>query len=164
MQIGRAVDTLRTELPQFFTRGLVDYTIYSPQIILNEPEHYRFYVRGLRWYQLFMAGTRRVMRWYFDGVCMDVKSISHGVDNTLNVHWVVQGTSRSSILKSVLGGDGFVERSVYEGLFVYRFDGHGRICEHSIQKIMPAPKQFAPLRAISWLQQQKIAVESNVIH
>ena len=162
VNIGHAIDTLRSELPDFFSQGLRNFSIYDSDVVLNEPEHYKFYIKGLRWYRMFLSGARHVLRWYFDNVSLDLKSISHSADNTLHVHWVMQGTPRSSILRSLLTSDSFVERSVYEGLFVYRFNHQGRICEHSIQRIMPAPKQFAPLRAISWFQQRgKMSVELN---
>jgi hypothetical protein len=54
-----------------------------------------------------------------------------------------------------------VEKTVFEGRFIYRFNRAGRIVEHSIDNILPAPKQFVPLTAISWWQRGKLDFELN---
>ncbi|KAI3630603.1 hypothetical protein MIR68_012038 [Amoeboaphelidium protococcarum] len=45
------------------------------------------------------------------------------------------------------------QKIIYNGVFVYRFmdDQRALIDEHSIEKVIPAPRKFAPLTLLGWL-------------
>lgn len=187
---GKAIDTLRTELPYYFERGLQDFSIYDSGVTLTEPQHYRFYIRGLQWYRRFLGCARHVLNWYFSDLTLNIQSISRPSDDELHVRWQMEGTPNTSIfrqsirsylsrsgllffktLKTNRGGGGaddyhgdvLVEKTVYEGRFVYRFGRKdGRVVEHSIENLLPAPKTFVPLSAISWWQRGgKLDLELN---
>jgi hypothetical protein len=193
LNVGKAIDTLRTELPYYFERGLQDYSIYHDNITLSEPQHYRFYIRGLNWYRRFLGCARNVMNWYFSDLTLNIQSISRPADNELHIRWQMEGTPNTLIfrqnLRSYLSRSGWffvsalkpsfgttsggrhdesgdvlmVEKTVYEGRFVYRFGRtDGKVVEHSIENLLPAPKTFVPLSAISWWQRgSKFDLELN---
>lgn len=189
IQMGKAIDTLRNELPDILGRGLQTWSIYDESIVLSEPNHYKFYVKGVYWYKRFMYGAKQVLRWYFHEPKFNLISINQVQrSNEVKVHWRMEGTSKISLLKAFVSEKLAYfgqttssssdhpqsttrtmvqirqdeDLSVYEGIFTYRFNmRNGLITEHSIDKIMPAPKKFAPLNAISWWQRGKMAIELN---
>ncbi|KAJ1553518.1 hypothetical protein HK405_007672, partial [Cladochytrium tenue] len=58
----------------------------------------------------------------------------------LVVRWAFEGVLRHRILFSYLGlGPSHPVTTVYEGVFVYRFDDHGLIDHHRLQSLFPAP-------------------------
>lgn len=180
---GKAIDTLRSELPYYFEHGLIDHSIYDKDILLSEPQHYRFYVRGHSWYKRFFGYARNVLNWYFSDLTLNVLSVSRPVENQFIVRWQIEGLPNTSIFRqnirsylsrSKLFGtafkrskyddddEGMVEKTRYEGIFVYKFNSRGLIAEHSIENIMPIPKTFVPLHAISWWQRGgKLDLELN---
>jgi hypothetical protein len=204
LNVGRAIDVLRTELPYFFENGLVRYDIYHDDIVFTEPHHYKFYVMGKTVYRYLLNTARFILKWYFTDATLNVVSVTQSaMDNKILVRWVMEGTPRTSLFRmrvvsslegsgSALSGltglgthgngshqagsgrsssassgqgpghslvpEGYVEKSVYEGISVYRFNSEGIIVEHAIENVLPAPKKFAPLMAIGWWQRGRMTV------
>lgn len=222
LQMGRAIDVLRRELPFLFDCGLQDWSIYHERVQLSEGQHYRFHVRGLWLYRRFLGAARHVLQFYFSDLEFRVRSVTqqhveggtgfvtdtsstsreHGRDAIpaveVVVRWTLEGTPKPSLLwrnvtlsaqrtleslpESVVGpsstvgsstnssgtsnngnaaetasqNPSLIRRSIYEGMFVYRFDPTtGLIIEHRVENVVPAPfAKFAPLRAIGWWQQR----------
>eukprot|EP00158_Paraphelidium_tribonemae_P008818 Partr_v1_DN28694_c1_g1_i1_m50056 putative Uncharacterized conserved protein (DUF2358) len=162
---GRAIDTLRLELPHLLSKGLSTWDIYSKSILLTEPHHNKFYTRGLGIYRSFLWTSRLVINSYFAGISFQLRSFHSPTDDEVHVRWSMEGTPRMSLLRKYLfrlmtPDDGqksdFVERAVFEGVFIYRFDAGGVIKEHHVTDIMPAPRKFAPLHAIGWWQRGRM--------
>jgi hypothetical protein len=70
----------------------------------------------------------------------------------LHIRWLFEATPRHLVLATTLfplgspgpgGGDarahGALRRSIYEGMFIYDFDRHGKICRHTLVSIHPTP-------------------------
>ncbi|KXS12739.1 hypothetical protein M427DRAFT_146966 [Gonapodya prolifera JEL478] len=55
--------------------------------------------------------------------------------------WILEGTPRHSIVVGAINPDAVVH-ATYEGLSVYKFDGEGKISEHIVVDIQPAPPLF----------------------
>lgn len=168
LRMGKAIDTLRQELPHFFSLGLQDYSIYDEDVHLTEYTHYHFYIRGRWMYRFFLTTTRHILSLYFTNLQLHVKSMTPSPtdDKHLVVRWSLEGSSRVHRLLSLLSplgvfrdddghSSGSDQRVMYEGLFVYKFNRQGWISEHQVSHVEPAPRQFAPLTAIGWWQRQQ---------
>ena len=176
IQLGKAIDTLRSELPMFFdNNGLVDHSIYRDDIVLCEPHHHKFYIKGKTGYRWFMKCSSVMFKWYYTDLKLHLRSVCHhrhGVDE-LHVRWTMEGTAKTALLRSNLfslvwpfssastrpgSGDGNVaEKSSFEGVFIYKFDKNGFIYEHQITDIQPPPRRFIPLHAFGWFQRGRIS-------
>lgn len=169
LNVGKAIDTLRTELPLYFEIGLQDFSIYDDRVALTEYSHYHFYVKGQRFYRYFLAGARSVLRFYFSNLSLNIRSFVHSSERQLVVRWTMEGTSRASLfqeaVKKRLGlltaDESALENSVYEGMFIYKFNEKGLIKEHAVANIVPAPRRFVPLSAIAWWQRSISIAELN---
>ncbi|RUS34430.1 hypothetical protein BC938DRAFT_480494 [Jimgerdemannia flammicorona] len=80
----------------------------------------------------------------------------------LYVRWTLEGTPRTNLLFSLPSTP--IRRSTYQGIFTYRFDRTGRIAEHRIERVVPAPSRRAVFlhgfgswfwRARSWWEQRR---------
>jgi hypothetical protein len=170
LQSGKAIDALQREWPNYFKNGLSDYSIYSKSVLLAEPYHIKFYVKGIQLYKYFMKGFRHGMNWYYGDLKFNIRSISRPNEREVLMRWQVEGTPRGSIEKMWFQGifktlliakdeTEFIEKSVYEGIFRFRFNAQGFIAEHHVENIIPAPKKFVMLNIVSWWQRGKIAGE-----
>jgi hypothetical protein len=111
-------------------------------------------------YKWFMKTVKWGMNWYFSDLEFKIRTIQRVNDYELVMRWSVEGTSRTSLAKIAIGSifmkpSEFVEESVYEGNFRFRFDRNGQISEHVVDNILPAPKKLVMLNAISWWQKGK---------
>jgi hypothetical protein len=138
IKIGEAIDRLRSDLPNIFKRNL-DFSIYSTEILLIEPNHYKFYLKGLSFYKLLMISLRHVFNFYFMDLRLDINSMHQMPDETLHVKWTIEGTAKVSVLKQFFNSllernydSQFLEKSVYEGISIYKFSNSGLISEHCI--------------------------------
>ncbi|KAJ3142411.1 hypothetical protein HDU90_004685 [Geranomyces variabilis] len=69
---------------------------------------------------------------------------SGGDDIQLVVRWIFEGTPR--LHPGLVAPQEHPVRSIYEGVFVYRFDSEGKVCEHRLEAIHPEP----PF-AVNWM-------------
>ncbi|KAJ3182644.1 hypothetical protein HDU87_007983 [Geranomyces variabilis] len=67
-----------------------------------------------------------------------------GDDIQLVVRWIFEGTPR--LHPGLVAPQDHPVRSIYEGVFVYRFDAEGKVCEHRLEAIHPEP----PF-AVNWM-------------
>ncbi|CAG8508750.1 16073_t:CDS:2 [Funneliformis mosseae] len=83
LNVGRAIRTIRTELPLFFGNGLSDTSIYSPNILLTDPHHTRLHVRGKHIYLGIANLLRWSLIWYFDDLTLELIKL-HTVENSID--------------------------------------------------------------------------------
>ncbi|KAJ3329719.1 hypothetical protein HDU76_007311 [Blyttiomyces sp. JEL0837] len=223
LNVGKAIDILQREIPEFFDRGITDRTIYSRNVHYTDPLHFPGWKLKGHMAYLGMAGMLRwFCVWYYDGPDIDIVRLRqcrgpflgggtgeegiagsgeggvggvggshHGdggaspthpphhhpkpvgletpgevggagdeldwdctspetSDNAVRVvvRWVFEGTPRYQVWMTALNPLFVPKPTVYEGVFVYRFDEDGLIEEHRLQSIHPAPPL---LRFAKWL-------------
>ncbi|OZJ03564.1 hypothetical protein BZG36_03095 [Bifiguratus adelaidae] len=63
----------------------------------------------------------------------------------LYVRWKLEATPRTLLLLPDTSSTPSLpqNRSQYEGLFLYKFDQHGHVCEHRIESVVPSPSRRA---------------------
>jgi len=149
LQRGKATDTLRSELPHFFQRGLITDDIYSPSMLYYEPHYVRFCVKGKQPY----LTVANLTRWMFRLLCSEVNleilkmkddkgklssSISEATATNkhrdeLTIRWRVRGWLRLSSKQPL---------TLFEGTSIYVFDERGMIKEHRIEHVSPVPTKL----------------------
>ncbi|CAB4474861.1 hypothetical protein RhiirA1_415451 [Rhizophagus irregularis] len=80
LNVGRAIRTIRDDLPLFFEHGLSDTSIYSSNILLTDPHHTRLHVRGKHIYIGIANLLRWSLIWYFDDLTLELVKL-HVVEN-----------------------------------------------------------------------------------
>ncbi|GBB98396.1 hypothetical protein RclHR1_03210017 [Rhizophagus clarus] len=80
LNVGRAIRTIRDDLPLFFEHGLSDTSIYSSNILLTDPHHTRLHVRGKHIYIGIANLLRWSLIWYFDDLTLELVRL-HVVEN-----------------------------------------------------------------------------------
>jgi len=170
LNVGRAIDILRRDLPGLLQHGIPDTSPYSRDICFSEPHHLKLHTRGLVSYLALVRLAKSGMSMYYDhpkfeivhmnqiranGQPTNSSDVSNDSDVALSVRWVIEGTSRPALLASGLfsathrGPGGklgeqaeAIEPSVFEGVFVYRFDSNGLISEHILENLEPTPPSW----------------------
>ncbi|KAL1918734.1 uncharacterized protein VTP21DRAFT_2756 [Calcarisporiella thermophila] len=140
LNYGKAIQSLRSDLPIFFEQGLREREIYSANIIISDPRYTGLKFRG----KLAYFSVAELLRWslglYFSDIRFDILSMREDGPERLHIRWVLEGTPRSLLRLS-----GSNTRSTYEGVFLYKFDTRGLIYEHRLESIVPAPSRRAVL-------------------
>eukprot|EP00842_Homolaphlyctis_polyrhiza_P004050 jgi/Hompol1/4646/HPOL_003789-RA len=193
LNVGKATQVLRDELPSFFQTGLLTTSIYSRDVIFTEPFHSKFQCSGIRYYRALAETLRVSLRCLFEDIAFEVVSViqmrsgsGDGASATLTrplspsqqqqnggdiepdpmprnpssidgdsvpdlasqaestrvlVKWTFE--ARPRMVSAFTNSPKLVE---YTGVFEYRFDAEGRIVEHRLQSIHPAPPIIGPCR------------------
>jgi hypothetical protein len=149
MAVGKAIDLLRRDLPHLLNQGIPDTSVYSPDITFIE-HHLNLHTRGLKSYLALVTLAKTGMSLFYENPTLEIVSMNQvrasDGDFSVNVRWIIEGTSRPALLASGLFATTHrtmqkqpIEKSVFEGVFVYRFDDFGLICEHVLQDVEPNP-------------------------
>ncbi|KAI9283139.1 hypothetical protein BY458DRAFT_495535 [Sporodiniella umbellata] len=165
LKVGFAIATLQDDLPRFFQKGLTDHSIYSPDIVLSDPNYTKLSLHGRTAY----IGIAQMLKWstnmYFDNIDLsitrmrvlpnDTPNPPEYLENNLSfssVRDTEKDTQAKGLVKHLevrwkLEGKKysliFNHQTVrhIEGVFIYRFDALGQIEEHRIQRIVPPPSK-----------------------
>ncbi|KAF9101804.1 hypothetical protein BGX29_005246 [Mortierella sp. GBA35] len=75
IRVGKAIRTLREELPQFFRHGLYTTSIYAPNIRLIEASHTNVSLQGKPIYFLLAGAVRWSFKMWFRDIEFEIQSI-----------------------------------------------------------------------------------------
>eukprot|EP00741_Cyanophora_paradoxa_P004005 tig00000754_g3891.t1 len=118
--IGKTLDRLRDELPNFFERGL-SYDIYHDDIEFHDG---LVRTHGKNAYQTIMWALRFHGNMIFSHMHLDVLRITQPTNDTVKVRWTMRGVPRT-------GGDEFF----YDGFSTYTIDPEGLVTSHEVENI-----------------------------
>ncbi|KAI7905936.1 uncharacterized protein BX663DRAFT_498178 [Cokeromyces recurvatus] len=166
LRVGFAIVTLQDNIPHFFEKGLIEHSIYSPNVILSDPHYTKLSIHGRTPY----LGIAQMLRWstglYFDHIKLEITKMRALPNDTTNDDENNENrASFSSIdeMENDIKSKGSVQclevrwklqgtknptffqpepriRHI-EGVFIYKFDSQGYIGEHRIQRIVPPPSR-----------------------
>mmetsp|Transcript_17794 Transcript_17794/g.30664 ORF Transcript_17794/g.30664 Transcript_17794/m.30664 type:complete len:283 (+) Transcript_17794:77-925(+) len=145
--VGKAVETLQSELPVFFDQGLT-YNIYTEDIKFCDGNSC---MKGLNMYKAFMWALRIHGRVVFQDCCMDIHRIHQPDDHTISVRWTIRGHYRLT--------DNHNPPKHMDGISVYKINSAGLIYEHHVEDIMAITKYLEPLQRMwSLAAEPRIAI------
>ncbi|KAH6563653.1 hypothetical protein BASA60_010644 [Batrachochytrium salamandrivorans] len=75
LNLGKATQVLRDDLPAFFEVGLTHTEIYSPDIVFSEPYHSRFESQGITYYRSLAEIVRVSAKCIFENISFHIVSI-----------------------------------------------------------------------------------------
>ncbi|KAF9431207.1 hypothetical protein BGZ94_006888 [Podila epigama] len=75
LRIGKAIRTIRKELPEFFDHGLCDQSIYASNIRLIESSHTNVSIQGSTVYFLLAGAVRWSFKMWFRNLEFEIQSI-----------------------------------------------------------------------------------------
>ena len=176
---GKVITVLREDLPAFFDRDF-NYSIYTSDMLFCDI-HQRLCVQGSDHYAHLIRLTRTLLRLYFVEPQMKLLSIhtpspsatirstfsssssspppssssslsSLSVPSEIHVRWMFRGIPRWYAIWHGRNIDRQTSFRCYEGLSVYRLHpSSGWVREHRLEKIVPPPRIFMPLRTyLKW--------------
>lgn len=149
--VGKAIVTLRDDLPYFFEAGLTNLGIYDDNILLQDPVYSKLQTSGRCWYQVTAISLKTVLKLLYTDISFEIVHMqqvpltdhSRG-EFQLNVRWIFEASPRAQSLAASIFTrkvDALSTR-MFEGVFQYTFNSEGRIAIHKVISIHPAPPQF----------------------
>jgi hypothetical protein len=171
---GKVITVLREDLPAFFDHDF-NYSIYTPDMLFCDT-HQRLCVQGSDHYAHLIRLTRTLLRWYFvepqlkllsihtpppSSIPRSTSSPSPSSSSSLppsssslaassseiHVRWMFRGIPRWYTVWHGRHIDRQTSFRCYEGLSIYRLHPvSGWVREHILEKIVPPPRIFMPLR------------------
>lgn len=144
VNLGKAIDTLRRQLPHVFVHADLDFSIFAPQITVTDTRQNKFAMQK----SLYMAAVKSLrMASSFSSIypSMDVRKIEY-LEEVSAIHCLV-----SVILPDAVKVDG---QSVWEGSFFFGLDKSGFINAHTFdRKVNNFRSDRIPVSSYPWLQQ-----------
>eukprot|EP01041_Mallomonas_annulata_P008413 gene8413-17334_t len=144
MNVGRALEVLRRELPMVFVVSDLDFSIFAPQITVSDGNGNRL-VMQRNLYAAVVKSLRLASTFSFVYPSMNVKKIEYIEDCT-----TIQCTV-DVVLPDSIRIDG---AAVWEGMFYFSLDPQGLIESHTFDKKISTMRP-SPINANSypWLRQ-----------
>ena len=144
VNLGKAIDTLRRQLPHVFVHSDLDFSIFAPQITVTDTRQNKFVMQK----SLYMAAVKSLrMASSFSSIypSMDVRKIEY-LEEVSAIHCLV-----SVILPDAVKVDG---QSVWEGSFFFGLDKSGFINAHTFdRKVNNFRSNKIPVSSYPWLRQ-----------
>jgi len=128
LNVGKALDTLRTDYPKIF-KSCPDFSIYHSNLEVKDPSGVTLH--GINNYKNFFRVLRGIVSFFY---CADKSSITFRLvydwaRNSIRVSWHAMLTP-----KAIYGG---VRHPLYvDGISVYETDPHGIIIQHRVEQLM----------------------------
>jgi hypothetical protein len=142
LNLGKAIDTLRRQLPMVFMTSDLDFSIFAPQITVTDTKQNKFAMQK----SLYMGAVKSLrMASSFSSIypSMEVRKIEY-LEEVSAIHCLV-----SVILPDAVKVDG---QSVWEGSFFFGLDKSGFINAHTFdRKITNLRPNQIPLSSYPWL-------------
>jgi len=152
MDVARAVDELRVDVPGLLKKGhKVDYSIYSPDITLEDVRLPSFKVKGIENYRSALEMLRWSLRAACDHQQIEVTSVSGPLNGVVHMRWRLLLWPKDLLLpakdflqwpstgmRSPLLMHAMREPFIVEGYSRYEFDAwSGKIIRHTLDITNP---------------------------
>jgi hypothetical protein len=154
LNVGKVITVLQQDLNHFFDKDL-DYSIYTNDIVFRDV-HQRLRIYGKDHYKHWLRLAKRLLRWYFVEPHVKLVSIhtpnhlftAPSVPSEIHARWMFEGVPRwRTIWHGKVSSDHRSLVRIYEGISIYKLHSEsGWINEHILEKIVPPPRIFLPLR------------------
>lgn len=126
--IGKAIRTLKAEIPRLFQEDLT-YDIYRDDIIFRDP---RNFFQGKKDYQTIFWSLRFHGQLFFRLLYVDVLRIWESPENVkasgtvLKMRWTVHGVPRVP----------WDAEGIFDGISTFKVDSNGKIFEHAVNNVV----------------------------
>mmetsp|Transcript_19698 Transcript_19698/g.78434 ORF Transcript_19698/g.78434 Transcript_19698/m.78434 type:complete len:399 (-) Transcript_19698:12-1208(-) len=138
LNLGRCLDALRADVPEFFDREL-QWDVYDKDIEIRDPSGVQ--LQGLAMYKQTFALVRLFRRVMIDDVSVTFRLRYDWVRRRIVVQWYSAWTS--SIAKNTAGH--------VDAVSIFHLNDRGLIYRHEIDKIMINDKEVQPPYGLGWL-------------
>lgn len=141
MQVGRAMDTLRDDYPEFLNQDL-DYSIYHSDLEVIDPSG--VHLHGLKNYENAIRLVHTMVNIFYCPEQSDVKfrMCFDKARQNIRIHW-----NSRIVPKAIFGG---IKTTLHvDGISIYEFDRMtGNITQHRLERLVMNDNQLSPEQGI----------------
>jgi hypothetical protein len=144
MNVGKALEVLRRQLPYTFAMNDLDFSIFAAQITLQDEKQNRF-VMQKNLYKAAVKSLRVASAISLSlSPSMNVRKIQYNEDS-MTIECIVD-----VVLPDAIRVDG---QSMWEGMFFFGLDPSGKIASHTFDRKITtrSPQQMLNTRAYPWI-------------
>eukprot|EP00541_Cyclophora_tenuis_P008684 CAMPEP_0116572964 /NCGR_PEP_ID=MMETSP0397-20121206/18485_1 /TAXON_ID=216820 /ORGANISM="Cyclophora tenuis, Strain ECT3854" /LENGTH=433 /DNA_ID=CAMNT_0004101385 /DNA_START=17 /DNA_END=1316 /DNA_ORIENTATION=+ len=140
LNIGRAIDTLRSDYPRILSKA-PDFRIYNPNLVVVDPSGVK--VHGLKNYQNSFRLVHTVVHLFYcpERSLLTFRMVHDCVNQNIRVSW-----NAEVVPKAIFGGTR--KRLHVDGISVYELDSNGMISQHRVEHLMINDSFVLPERGI----------------
>lgn len=144
MNVGRALEVLRRQLPYIFAINNLDFSIFAQQIMLTDEKQNRFMMQK----NLYTAAVRslRVASAISMSLSpsMNVRKIQY-IEEDMTIECLVD-----VVLPDAIRVDG---QSMWEGMFFFGLNSQGKICSHTFDRKIETrtPQRMLNTASYPWI-------------
>eukprot|EP00531_Pseudo-nitzschia_arenysensis_P010322 CAMPEP_0116150528 /NCGR_PEP_ID=MMETSP0329-20121206/19596_1 /TAXON_ID=697910 /ORGANISM="Pseudo-nitzschia arenysensis, Strain B593" /LENGTH=439 /DNA_ID=CAMNT_0003647049 /DNA_START=271 /DNA_END=1590 /DNA_ORIENTATION=- len=141
MQVGRAMDTLRDDYPEFLAQDL-DYSIYDADLELIDPSG--FHLNGVKNYENAIRLVHTMVGIFY---CTDQSDVKFRMcfdkaRQNIRIHW-----NARVVPKAIFGG--YKTTLHVDGISIYELDRMtGNITQHRLERLVMNDNQLSPEQGI----------------
>lgn len=128
LQVGRALDTLKTDYPQMLKRN-PDYTIYDPDLLVVDPSG--FTLHGIRNYRQAFNLVHGIINVFY---CPEKSLLTFRIVYDCTRHNIRVSWNAEVVPKAIFGG---VKTTLHvDGISVYDLGDNGKVVQHRVEHLM----------------------------